>query len=348
VEDGAAIAAEVEDPVVRADAWNLLGMLAFEGGDLAAAHAWHSQAVALLRGMDDPWRLALALADLAVVLEGLDPRHVTALYEESLTLWRAQGDDWGLTVTTIMFGDLLTQQGRFAEVGPLFDEALARTRAARNWADVAWLLRRQAQLAQRAGAFDQAATLLHESLAITRELGNAALEARTLTRLGMLAQSQRDPAGAAAYYEESLTASRAAGDRTSVANNLVTLGVLLNLRGERRRAATLVTEGLRLSHALGSVPLVLGCIDGLAAVAASGGNADRSARLFGATDALRARLDTPLPPEYRGLHQRTLTAVRTALGDDHFAAVWAEGRTLSLDAAVALALEETAESGGGP
>jgi hypothetical protein len=34
-------------------------------------------------------------------------------------------------------------------------------------------------------------------------------------------------------------------------------------------------------------------------------------------------------------------AVRTTLGEDAFASAWAEGRALSLDAAVALALEQT-------
>jgi hypothetical protein len=49
-----------------------------------------------------------------------------------------------------------------------------------------------------------------------------------------------------------------------------------------------------------------------------------------------------LPPVSQDTHARQLDEARAALGDAAFAAAWAEGRALSLDAAVAVALEQTA------
>jgi hypothetical protein len=66
---------------------------------------------------------------------------------------------------------------------------------------------------------------------------------------------------------------------------------------------------------------------------------ERAPRLHAASEAARG----PRGWNYNTqLYQSAIVAVRKALGDAAFAAAWAEGRALSFDAAVALALEQTA------
>jgi non-specific serine/threonine protein kinase len=79
-----------------------------------------------------------------------------------------------------------------------------------------------------------------------------------------------------------------------------------------------------------------------------GGKAERAARLFGATDAWRQARGVPLEPADRAAYTRDLTATREALEATAFQSAWAEGRSLSLDQAigVALATEETTTSAG--
>jgi hypothetical protein len=48
-----------------------------------------------------------------------------------------------------------------------------------------------------------------------------------------------------------------------------------------------------------------------------------------------------LAPAYLADHQRAVGTMWTALGAAAFAAAWAEGRALSLEGAIALALEDT-------
>ncbi len=48
-----------------------------------------------------------------------------------------------------------------------------------------------------------------------------------------------------------------------------------------------------------------------------------------------------MPKAYEHTYQRAVRGLRRALGDAAFETAWAEGRALSLDAAVALALEQT-------
>jgi hypothetical protein len=81
-------------------------------------------------------------------------------------------------------------------------------------------------------------------------------------------------------------------------------------------------------------------LEGLAALAVALAQPERAARLFGAAEALREAMGTPLPPAERGAHDRSVAAVRATMGDAAFAVAWAAGRVMSLEEAVALALAE--------
>jgi hypothetical protein len=93
-------------------------------------------------------------------------------------------------------------------------------------------------------------------------------------------------------------------------------------------------------------PLPL-CLEGLARVAAAREQKERAARLFGAAEALREAAGAPFPsgaragtqPAERAAVEQHVATVRTALGSEAFAAAWAAGRAMTLDEAVAYALE---------
>jgi hypothetical protein len=65
-----------------------------------------------------------------------------------------------------------------------------------------------------------------------------------------------------------------------------------------------------------------------------------AARLYGAAEAFRETISLPRPLTDRADGEHHTNAVRTALGEEAFAAAWAAGRALSLEQAVVLALEE--------
>ena len=88
-------------------------------------------------------------------------------------------------------------------------------------------------------------------------------------------------------------------------------------------------------------------LDGVAGVAAARGQAERAARLHGAAAALREQLGATVVPWEHPAHERDLAAVRAALEPEAFAAAWAAGAALPLEAAVAEALADRPERGGG-
>jgi hypothetical protein len=65
----------------------------------------------------------------------------------------------------------------------------------------------------------------------------------------------------------------------------------------------------------------------------------RAARLFGAAEGLRARIGAIGQPIERAVYADSVASVRTQLNQKTFAAAWAEGRAMTLEQAIAYALE---------
>jgi hypothetical protein len=85
------------------------------------------------------------------------------------------------------------------------------------------------------------------------------------------------------------------------------------------------------------------CLEVAAAVAGAFGAGAQSARLLGAADALRDALGAPLPAHERLEYDRWVVAARELLGAQRFGALHAEGRLLSLEEAIRLAVLSSPE-----
>ncbi len=78
----------------------------------------------------------------------------------------------------------------------------------------------------------------------------------------------------------------------------------------------------------------------LGGVAGASGLPERGARLLGASEAMREAIGSMLEPEDRIEYDRDVAIVRSQLDEEAFAKAWAEGRRMSMEQAVAYALEE--------
>ncbi len=100
-------------------------------------------------------------------------------------------------------------------------------------------------------------------------------------------------------------------------------------------------ESLLLGRNLGSRWEIANVLAGLAGSSGSTGHAVRAARLFGAVNALRESVGIPLRPIARPEYERDVAAVRTQLDEASRQAAWAEGRAMTLEQAIAYALDPT-------
>jgi hypothetical protein len=71
----------------------------------------------------------------------------------------------------------------------------------------------------------------------------------------------------------------------------------------------------------------------------------RAARLLGADEANRERIGAFLQPSDTPEYHRIRAEVRAHLDDTAFAAAWAEGRSMTLEQAIAYALEDVGDAG---
>jgi ATP/maltotriose-dependent transcriptional regulator MalT len=222
-----------------------------------------------------------------------------ALLDESLSVWRQLGERWSLAKTLELRGILAHDQGE-------------------------WVA---------------ASTFHEESLSILREIGDLSGAAGILGELGALACEQGDYARAVTLLRQALTMRRALGDRSGQAQTLANLGRVAYAQGDVARAVDLYRQSLRVYGELGHVWGPIVCLEGLAVTAISGGHAERAAVLYGAASSLRDRLGGPLPPLFeRAGHNRLAAVSRERLGEEAFAAAWAEGRAMSLEEAIELTL----------
>ncbi|WP_369828051.1 LuxR C-terminal-related transcriptional regulator [Mycobacterium sp. 852002-51163_SCH5372311] len=114
-------------------------------------------------------------------------------------------------------------------------------------------------------------------------------------------------------------------------------------QGELDSAERDAYDGLDLAARLNGDLLIPFALECLAIVAADQGNYPISARLFGAADAAQMQMGMVRFKVLDADNQSRMTALRDALGDNEFDAMWAEGAALSLDEAVAYAQRRRGE-----
>jgi non-specific serine/threonine protein kinase len=228
---------------------------------------------------------------------------------EALVSARRRGDELGIAGAHYVLGCAAMSEGREAKAREHFEEAAPRFRDLGNRTRMAWALCRLAALGD---------------LGSGHPPGDAG--------------DPTDQARAETYCAEALTVFREHDHSVGVATALQGLAHLASLRRDDHRAVALTREALSLRWEFDDRRLIAPCLESLAGVAGRSGQPAQAARLFGAADALRAALGTPVVPLQRAGHEREIEAVREALGAAAFATAWEAGQALPLEQAVALAL----------
>src|SRR5262249_3364815 len=159
------------------------------------------------------------------------------------------------------------------------------------------------------------------------------------SNLGQVAHAQGDDAQALALIEESVTWLRNVEYTWGLAWALQHLSAVVYAQGDDDRATTVLREALVLQQQQGLKGLIAESLERFAGLAARQGKAPRAARVFGAAEALRAALGAPLPPCERAAYEHDVAAARAQLDTAAFAAAWAEGQAMTLEQAIAYALD---------
>jgi hypothetical protein len=192
--------------------------------------------------------------------------------------------------------------------------------------------------------YASAAPRFAESLALFRVTEHPLGIGRALGRLGYALLGQGDPAAAGPLLEESLARLREIGDRQGVGSTLTCLGDVARERGDYALAGTRYAESLATGHAWGYRQGIPGLLRRFVGLAATRGHWQRAVQLAAAEGALRAALGGSNPGAEQAQHEREVQNAREALGEPAAAAAWAAGQAMSVEQAVAFALEEPGDA----
>jgi predicted ATPase/class 3 adenylate cyclase len=221
-----------------------------------------------------------------------------------------------------------------------------------------------------------------QALQIARQLDNPALLGRALFDASFIPSSEDDPESAMAMIREALVNAERSGDRglegeiagatafaklqmegtesaieplsaaiaiqrelghhAIVASQLIRLGGLERSVGRTEMAERHLGEALAMAREARDPQHLAGALTHLALVANERGRYERAARLIGGADRRKDEGASAPPAEIARRMGDPEVEARKALGDQAFEAVRAEGYAMTLEEAVAYALEEPA------
>jgi predicted ATPase/class 3 adenylate cyclase/DNA-binding NarL/FixJ family response regulator len=236
-------------------------------------------------------------------------------------------------------GLLAHMQGDYLAARALYEESLALRRELGDRYGIASALNNLGIVAHYQGDYATARALHEESLALVREVGDTSGIAASLSNLGNIAFEQGDYVTARALREEGLTLMREVGDTSGIAADLGSLAEITLEQGDYVTARALYEESLTLLRGLGNTWGIAASLEGFAAVSSVQGHAEQALRLAAAAAALRQAISAPLSPAEQAQLERWLVLARQALSETTRTAAWEAGRAMTLEQAIASALE---------
>ena len=371
-EQALAIAREVHEPALLARTLTACGFIAGAGYNADVARACFAEAIGLARDVDDRWRLSqiLALQAQGAEIAG-DLWGMRAAGEEGRDLADAIGNRFNSRACRFYIGTSQTARGDLAGATAQLGEVAAEAEMAHDeiwritslsgqsfalaYQGAAAAARAAAEAALKGGtelggrfavvahAAVMAAALAAGDGAAVHETREAASKHMTVVSGGTAAVQRIWNAEAALADRDLAAARRWADDAVTTSSGWWLMGALTTraqvaiAQGEPDQAGRDAHDALARSAELKAYLLVPDLFDCLAALAGHDDSPREAARLFGAAEAVRLRIGAVRFKIWDVGHESSVTALRDALSNTEFDAVWAEGAALSVEEAIAYA-----------
>jgi predicted ATPase/transcriptional regulator with XRE-family HTH domain len=268
-------------------------------------------------------RTLYTLGGIALMMQGLAPLARASL-DQSAVFFRVGGDRRRLAHALTLGGLAATSQRDLADALEMYRQALELARANGDvWLE-ALALASNGAARELSGELGAAEELYRSSLRLFEQVDDKWGRALALRELGSLAVGSGEFGMAREVYAQSVALFREASDARGLAQALLGLGRATLQAGAAEDAYGVFIEALERWRELGLRVGIVRNLAGLAGVAASLGQWERSARLYGA--ASDAASDA------------ALGVLAEQLGESAFDAAWSAGRAMTLEEAVAYAL----------
>jgi predicted ATPase/DNA-binding SARP family transcriptional activator len=284
-----------------------------------------------------------ALSIRGVLLSEEDYERRDAFFQEAAALARRLGDERRVAYMDWGCGEYKLLEGKSAEARPLLEAGLAGYERLGLADGVGWCHDHLGWAAIIDGEYDRARDHFERAVEVARSdpLGEW-VEPHALAALGPLVALSGDGERALRLAEEAVGAARRLTARPVLAMALTRAAETAVLAGHPRRAAGILVELLGLLADQGTRRWVADALEIAALILEIDDDAERASAILGAADRLREAIEVRvITDEVRHASDR----LADALGAERFALHEARGRTLSREAAIALALAGLAGRG---
>src|SRR5690242_12482713 len=306
-------------------------------GTFAEGNEWLASFVALDRPEVPLVVRGAALVGRAQLTLSSDPALAGALAGEGLELCRAAEDDFWTASGLNLLAEIALHTAHADDAAARAGEALSIARGSGDAWNEGYALGIQAAIAGGRGNLRDAQDLAKASIAVMRGIDQQWGTARALLGLGDLARLRSDPGDARRQYLDALIILRQIDARPELARCLAGLGRVAMDLGAIALARQHLAESLGLSHSTGAR---IGVARGLEAFAALAVREDRPALAVQLTAAATALREVAGLPALSGARmERYLAPARASLGEPAVTRLWARGKAMTSDEAVALALD---------
>jgi tetratricopeptide (TPR) repeat protein len=264
--------------------------------------------------------------------------------DASLWLARARAgfeeldDETGVGQVLHYMGTLAAQQGDLDKARALYQDSLLIRYRLVDKANIANLLNNLGIVARSQGNYEMARAIHEEALRIRRGLGDRRAIAVSLNNLGNVALDEGGYSEARSRLEEAVALQREVGDRAYIANALNNLGNVARAQGDYGAAYSLYHESLIIAQELGIAWDIAYLLEDMGGLAALQGEAQRALRLVGAASALREASGQPRSSAEQDKLEQLLEPTRHELGEVAQVSAREDGRAMSLEQAIAYAL----------
>ena len=258
------------------------------------------------------------------------------ILEQSLDLYRALGYKIG---QANVLSALATNTNNRERAAAFVRENLQINRELGNLSGIADGLTTLARLTIWSGDFSSPAAWLEEALSIVRQVSDQTTEQYTLMIYGILAYWQGNYPQAHAYHKELIQLSERIGNHFNDLWAYVFMAYTLLRQGAIGQARELFEECIQRAYKADWRINLVFAVEGIASLNVNQGQSERALRLFAWTDTMRDEIGDQRPPVEQNSIERDLTVIHSKLDDAEFAKLSAEGRTMTFEQAIALALE---------
>jgi DNA-binding CsgD family transcriptional regulator len=324
--------AEQAKPLLRsAEQSNWLERIEHELDNFRAALDWSMQSCALETGLSLACELGEFWWRQGYSSEGLTwfKRLLDRYHPEDVTRARALA----------LAGLLSIETGNYREANSLCESSLELSRELKYQDGTAGALCLLGTTAFCLGDLTKALGLLDDGLALYRQTGDEYNIALNLLFLANIQRKVGDNQGTSRSSNESLALFRKHGNKWGIAWALQSIGNLAILQGDHGHAWASFLESGELYVELGDKLGLVFSLEVQAITLAELKQYYRATRLWGFAEAWRESIHSLLPPSFHGDYAPYVQATHSALGGDAFEIAWQEGRSLTLEQAVALAMQ---------